>query len=67
MATNHVTQADAEWIELLDNLGSAALIDGDLPDCEYFWQAAESYGPLPDAAVTARMALLSAALGRKDG
>ncbi len=62
-----VADEEAAFAELLDNMGAAALRDRDYEAMEYFWRAAEFYGPLPESTVTARMLLLNAALARNEG
>ena len=60
-------QADAEFAELLDTLGAAALIDGQHEDAGYLFDASDWHQAPPPARITARLLLLEAAVARNEG
>lgn len=59
-------QADAEWVQMLDNLGAAALADGDYLMAGYFLDAADWHSPPSPRRSSARVRLAMAGLGRQE-
>ena len=67
MTAGPVTEEDRELAELCDSAGDDLLRDGDFIGAGDLWDASDFWEPLlPDARFTARMMLLSAALGRQE-
>ena len=62
-----VTDADRDFASMLDDLAAQAVTDADYPLAEYLFAASDFWAEPSEATVTARLYLLSAALGRQEG
>lgn len=61
-----VADEEAQFAELLDSLAAGALKDGDIELSGYLMDASDWHQEPPPARVTARLHLLSAAVGRNE-
>jgi len=65
-AANRVTEEDRELAELCDSAGADVLREGDFTGAGDLFDAADFWEPPSTARLTARLMLLSAALGRQE-